>query len=71
MKFVSDETFSSDQNDAAGDADDPYADSGSISTPRSLKSKKAENLGWYERIHARYAPSRRLKHRLFEDQILV
>ena len=75
MKFVSDEIFSSDQNDMnAADIDDAYADVGSISTPRSGKaksSKTTENLGWYERIHARYAPIRRLKHRFFEDQILV
>jgi hypothetical protein len=55
----------------SGDVDDTYADLGSLSTPRSSKTKKSENLGWYERIHARYAPIRRLKHRLFEDQILV
>jgi hypothetical protein len=55
----------------AADIDDAYADVGSISTLRSGKAKKTENLGWYERIHARYAPIRRLKHRFFEDQILV
>ena len=72
MKFVSDETFSSDQIDIiAGDVDDFYADVGSLSTPRSGKPKKSENLGWYEKLHARYAPIRRLKHRFFEDQILV
>lgn len=72
MKFVSDEIFSSDQNDMnAADIDDAYADVGLISTPRSGKAKTTENLGWYERIHARYAPIRRLKHRFFEDQILV
>lgn len=72
MKFVSEETFSSDIGDTHGDVDgyDPSIDVGSLSTPRS-RAKRSENLGWYERIHARYAPSRRLKQRFFEDQILV
>ncbi len=70
MKFVSNETFFSDRNDIdTRDAteDDAYTDPSMIPT----QTQNSEKLGWYEKIHARYAPIRRLKHRFFEDQILV
>jgi hypothetical protein len=72
MKFVSNETFSKEEPDFDGDIEgnEQSGDGGSLLTPRS-RAKKTENLGWHERIHARYAPSRRLKQRFFEDQTLV
>jgi hypothetical protein len=74
MKFVSNETFCSDHNDIdPRDATEEvaYTDPSMIPTQRSSKTQNSEKLGWYEKIHARYAPIRRLKHRFFEDQILV
>ena len=71
MKFVSEETFTAYQAGTVNDMEilDPSTDLGNL-TPRS-RTKKSDSLGWFERIHARYAPSRRLRHRFFEDQILV
>ena len=77
LNFLSNETFSQEVEN-----DDSYQGSNT----ELLKRKQIENgdlsigldiidntgiVNCYEAIHSRYAPSRRVKDRLFEDHVLV
>ena len=69
MKFLSEETFSQIQNT-------DFLENSSLQRRGSLSSESSlaalsESTSIFEKLHSKFSPSRRLKHRFFEAQILV
>jgi hypothetical protein len=76
MKYFAEETF--EPLEQQEDDDSMLKDLETSSKQGELKADPGEtfnaretNVSWYERIHARYASSRKLKSQFFEEHILV
>ena len=71
MQFLCEETFHPDAAKERDHIDDSMGSESDASATMAGKEEQAESLSFYEILHARYAPSRRLKHMFFDDLVLV
>jgi hypothetical protein len=72
MKFLSKEVYFSHGTEQSSDIQNSIVQKRRSSlSGESSKDVVLENLSLFERLHARYAPSRRLKHLYFESHVLV
>jgi hypothetical protein len=72
MKFLSKEAYFSHDAEPSMDVQNSLTQRRRSSlSGESSKHVVQETLSVFERLHARYAPSRRLKHLYFENHVLV
>ena len=71
IKFLLKEAYFSHDTEQSTDVQNSFAQRRSSLSSDSPKPVVLENLSLFERLHSRYAPSRRLKHLYFETHILV
>lgn len=72
MKFISQEVFSGYKPKPGEDEGDSEQDPGAAENPAAgAVAVIKENVGLLEKLHARYAPSRRMKGMFFEEHIRV
>jgi hypothetical protein len=72
FKYLADEAFSFDSEPLLdSESNDEYSDVGVVELSVIDPSKEDKNVGWYEQLHARYSPSRRMRHLFFEEHMQV
>ena len=70
MKFISEESFSR-HNTKNSEKEEREKLDESILEEANISINLKENVGFLEKLHARYAPSRKMKHIFLQDQIRV
>ena len=72
LKFLSEESFVSSNYQEISNEPIPIEESGQDDplTDGGFRTE-SEELSWIEKFHAKYAPSRKLKHLYFDEQVLV